>query len=164
AAGPHVGDLLTIPWPHGTSESSAVRIRYVPLSSFEEWSDGTIFTPWIDLPLPTQSAGLMADADLDGDGIPAAIEAKLGSDPSEWDASPLQFETVDGVVRVSHLRPQGDATVYLESSEDLKEWAPATQDESLRIKVEAENDQFERVTAIPLSTGGRKYFRLAFSS
>ncbi|RYD32029.1 MAG: hypothetical protein EOP87_13595 [Verrucomicrobiaceae bacterium] len=164
AAGSHIGNSLTVPWPHGTNESSAVRVRYAPLSPHEEWSEGTILTPWIDLPLPSQVSGLIAEADLDGDGIPAAIEAKLGSDPSEWDASPLRLETVDGVMRVSHLRPQGDATVHLESSEDFKEWGPATQDESLRIEVEAENDQFERVTAIPLSTGGRKYFRLSFSS
>jgi hypothetical protein len=159
-----MGDSFTVPWPHGTNGSSAVRVRYAPLSPREEWTEGTIFTPWLDLPLPSQAAGLIAEADLDGDGIPAAIEVKLGSDPSGWDASPLQVETVDGVLRVSHLRPRGDAAVYLESSEDLKEWAPATQDESLLIEVEAENDQFERVTATPLSTEGRKYFRLAFSS
>lgn len=158
------GQGLNVPWPHGIEESSAVRVRHVPLTADGGLPAGTAFVPWIDLHLPTGASGRAQAGDVDGDGYTDATELGLGMDPSRWDSSPLMIEPAGGGLQVSHLRPRGEAGApVLESSDDLLTWRPAEGDSSLVLEVAAEDDQFERVTATPVPGRARKFFRLVIS-
>lgn len=111
-----------------------------------------------------------ADADIDGDGIPAALEHLFGTDPSAFTTNPVKLEPsqVDGrsTVNVSFPRRSGIVmpSYGYETSEDLIHWKPVADVSESVVAMGAVNGvEIDQVTAtLPSPPSGSGFVRLCW--